>query len=146
MLTDKTNRSILAAALGLYALLMGLMALGSYDRPVGGMMALGLMVMIIPLLFGTIVGGMVWLAESPLVRTLNIEGHGARQLAAGLLFLIGAAAFAYAAVWGWCVESTWSYLGFALLTGAAAAHQYALHEQESLPPEALPLPSARLVD
>lgn len=144
-MTDRHNRPILIFSLGIYAFLMGLMALGSYRRPVDGTFGFFMALTVWPLLLCAILGGLAWLAESPLVRRLNDASDALRQGAAAVLFIAGLIAIATGAIAAWCVESTWSYLGFAAVSGACALHQYALLERENLPPEALPLPSARLV-
>lgn len=144
-MNDRHDRPMLVFSLGTYAFLMGLMALASYGRPVDGGLGVLLAFLIWPLLFTAIGGGMVWLAEVPLIRRWFDEGNGPRQFLASVLYFAGIIAIAFCAIAAWCVESTASYLGFALVTGACAAHQYALHERENPPPDALPLPSVRLV-
>lgn len=144
-MNDRHNRPMLVFSLGIYALLMGLMALASYGRPIDGALGVLLAFLIWPMIFAAVIGGMAWLADAPLLRRLYDDDSGPRQLLGAVLFLAGITAIAFGAIAAWCVESAWSYLGFAVLCGAMAAHQYAILEDENRPPEALPLPSVRQV-
>ena len=132
MLTDNENRPALALGFGLYAFLMGCMALISYLQSVGPATAALMAVVLWCLIVAVIVCGMVWLAGAPLIRAWHKEGSGPHQVLASLLFFPGSVAIGFAAVEGWCLESTWSYAVLFLMTGAAAVHQYVLVGREAL--------------
>ena len=143
MLTDRENRPALAVALALHASMSFFLACAVLLAPLDGLVVL--LALLIPLLyFACCVGCIAWLAEVPLVRTLNASRSWVAQAAGSFLFLAGLVATVALVTATWTHVSVWSYAGFAILSGGASCRQFrALAASERPPPPALP--SARLV-
>jgi hypothetical protein len=141
VLNDRENRPALAVGLASHALLMSafmLLAPGAViDDAIPALLAMAA----IFLFFTTIIAGIAWLVQMPIVRKLNDAKSNAAQAAGLLLFIVGMAGILAAVGATWRPMSSWSYAGLALLSGCASFRQFRICMREE--PE--PLPRTRLV-
>ncbi|HTK60596.1 MAG TPA: hypothetical protein VL283_05345 [Candidatus Baltobacteraceae bacterium] len=145
MLTDRENRPALAVALTAHALMTGLLTVAACFAPLDGIAGAPIAMAVVFLYFACVIGGIAWLAESPIVRRLNGSPSQLAQAAGCVLFLIGLVAIATSVALTWTHVAAWSYAGFALLSGCGAIRQFRRSAADDRPPAPLPLPSARLV-
>jgi hypothetical protein len=146
MLTDRENRPALTVTLAAHALMMVLLAVAACNAPLGNSYVGVLIIMPLFLLFfATVIAGIVWVVEIPIVRKLNDSPSALLQAVGCALFMAGLVAVVGVAVATWASMHFWSYAGFALLSGYGAVRQFRLckiDDRQILLPA---FPAARLV-
>lgn len=141
MLTDRENRPALAIGLASHALMMSLFIFLAPGDVIGDAVVALMAMAAIFLFFTTIIAGIAWLVEVPIIRKLNDAKSNAEQFAGCLLFLLGMAAVVLTVGATWRPMSPWSFAGLALLSGCASIRQFRTCVREGREP----LPEIRLV-